>query len=666
MRMESIRIENLRAFCDEEIALDDYTCLVGANGAGKSTILTALNIFFRENVGSLNLHKLDKEDFHRADTTKPVKITVSFVDLSAEAQADFSDYFRQGKLIISAVAIWDDDAQCAEVKQYGERLVMRDLSPFFKAEGDGAAVAKLKEIYQALRQARPDLPAPGAKAAMKEALRAYEIARPEQCVLTPSEDQFYGVTKGNDRLRKYIQWVYVPAVKDAATEQGEGKSTALGALLERTVRSKVSFDEGIAGLRDEVLAKYQALLDEKQGHLKELSESLGKRLRSWSHPDARITVAWQQSDKAVGISNPLAEVIAGEGIFDGKISRFGHGLQRSFLIAILQELVNAGGTGCPRLLLGCEEPELYQHPPQTRHLASVLQKLSADNAQVIVSTHSPYFVSGRTFENVRVIRKDPVTHQSCSKQVKIAQLSALIAAANGHVPDPPNLTLAKVHQSLQPSLNEMFFAPVVVLVEGAEDLAYITAYLTLTDKLDEFRRLGCHIVPSNGKDSLIHPIAIAKLLSIPTFVIFDSDGHAKKPEHRRAHEADNRAILFLMDAAAVPFPDETVWNDKFVMWKSEIGKVVSEDIGTEDCKRIRDEVKTKYKLHGRGNTNKNMMFIGHVLAEAWDQGKRSATLQRLCDAMLKFGEQTHDAIAVPDPAPAIPAVAVAGNLQIMN
>ncbi len=32
MRIESIRIRNLRSFVDETIHLDDYTCLVGQNG----------------------------------------------------------------------------------------------------------------------------------------------------------------------------------------------------------------------------------------------------------------------------------------------------------------------------------------------------------------------------------------------------------------------------------------------------------------------------------------------------------------------------------------------------------------------------------------------------------------------------------------------------------
>jgi len=45
MKIESVRIENFRSFKDETIRFDNYTCFVGANGSGKSTVLNALNVF---------------------------------------------------------------------------------------------------------------------------------------------------------------------------------------------------------------------------------------------------------------------------------------------------------------------------------------------------------------------------------------------------------------------------------------------------------------------------------------------------------------------------------------------------------------------------------------------------------------------------------------------
>jgi len=54
MKLSKLRIENFRSFKDETIYFDDYTCLVGANGTGKSAVLTALNVFFRNNASTEN------------------------------------------------------------------------------------------------------------------------------------------------------------------------------------------------------------------------------------------------------------------------------------------------------------------------------------------------------------------------------------------------------------------------------------------------------------------------------------------------------------------------------------------------------------------------------------------------------------------------------------
>ena len=83
--------------------------------------------------------------------------------------------------------------------------------------------------------------------------------------------------------------------------------------------------------------------------------------------------------------------------------------------------------------------------------------------------------------------------------------------------------VAKIHQALQPALNEMFFATRLILVEGQEDIAYISTYLNLLGQWDEYRRTGCHLVPVNGKSQLLQPLVIAKNMGIPTFTIFDAD-----------------------------------------------------------------------------------------------------------------------------------------------
>jgi putative ATP-dependent endonuclease of the OLD family len=67
------------------------------------------------------------------ETTKPIEITVTFADLPSEAQSDFKDYVRQGKLIVSCSATFDSTSNRAEVRQFGQRLGIAALKPFFRA-----------------------------------------------------------------------------------------------------------------------------------------------------------------------------------------------------------------------------------------------------------------------------------------------------------------------------------------------------------------------------------------------------------------------------------------------------------------------------------------------------------------------------------------------------
>ena len=221
-----------------------------------------------------------------------------------------------------------------------------------------------------------------------------------------------------------------------------------------------------------------------------------------------LRVEWTgDPDKSVRIDQPFAHVVAGEDQFEGELSHLGHGFQRSYLLALLQEFAGANSASAPRLLLGCEEPELYQHPPQARHLAAVLRKLSGSNSQVIVSTHSPYFVSGNAFDDVRMVRKDQATGASQVTQVSYECSAADIGTATGHPFVKPSGALAKIHQLLQSTLGEMFFTQRLILVEGPEDIAYLTTYFALLEKEEEYRRLGCHLVPTNGKSQMIYAVA---------------------------------------------------------------------------------------------------------------------------------------------------------------
>jgi putative ATP-dependent endonuclease of the OLD family len=646
MKIESVRIQNFRSFHDETVEFDDYTCLVGPNGSGKSTVLTALNIFFREteNVAT-NLVELGREDFHQYKTEEPIQITVTFTNLNPDAQEELKAYVRQGKLIVSAVAQWNEKSQSAQVLQFGERLGIQEFRQYFEMDKAGAKAPELQKFYsEDLRSKFPALPAVKVKGQMEEALKTYESSNPELCSLIPSEDQFYGVSRGANRIEKYLQWVYVPAVKDAVSEQAETKTSAIGKLLARRVHAQLSLDGPVEGIKQEALAKYKELLASHESLLKDLSTSLNKRFQQWAHHDASLDLQWQDQGKAVSIAKPTAEVKAIEGLFKGDLARFGHGLQRSFIFALLEEASECKDDG-PRLVLGCEEPELYQHPPQARHLAAVLQRLSSGNAEVMVCTHSPYFVSGRSFENVRLACKAPDGSVNL-KRVKFENVATAVATVTGDIVAKPGGMAAKIDQEMESPVNEMFFSGFRVFVEGLEDVAYINSYLSLLDKWDEFRSLGGHIIPVQGKNHLVLALAIANEFKLPYYVVFDCDGDtpeddpARPTGRRNQHKKENTAIFRLAGVETPePFPEATVMTDGVAAWPTKLSDIIKVEIGNDKLGAAKDRVRNDYGINV-ADMEKNGLFIGYTMATAWEQGHQSATLSALCEEILKTARKT--------------------------
>jgi predicted ATP-dependent endonuclease of OLD family len=609
---------------------------VGPNGSGKSTILIALNIFFRNTGSSVtDLLNLSEEDFHLKNTTHAVKITLTFDRLSDDAKAALKAYVRHDQLVVSAVAVFDPVNQRAPVRQVGSRLVMGRFSDYFRAQENKAKAAELKKIYESIRKDFQDLPAPGSMDAMRAALRDFEELHPEQCELVEGETQFYGWTKGENLLRQFVQWVYLPAVKDPTSEQDEGRATALGAILERTIRSKVSFEQPLTELRKDATTRYQDILKKEQGVLDVLTESLTKKLRVWAHESTNVALKWHFNDQnSIKIAEPLARIFAGEYEFLGELGRLGHGLQRSLLVALLQELAETGDSGPENLLLGFEEPELYQHPPQARHMSSILEALSERRTQVIVTTHSPYFVSARGFPFIRMVRSSLSKKASIVSRYTHEQLADSLAKALKEAARSPTATMAAVEQIMQPSQNELYFTKVGVLVEGPEDVAYFSTYMNLLLSWSEFRRLGCHFIVASGKSNLSRPLAIARGLDIPAFAIFDGDNGDQADDNKR----NNRCLFELCGISdADPLPKEIVWGQNLIAWPNTIRHTISADVGEGKWNAADAVVRAKFGYEGI--KQKNQLVIAAILEELWSNGIKSGVLTEACEALLEFARK---------------------------
>jgi hypothetical protein len=514
---------------------------------------------------------------------------------------------------------------------------MEAFSEYFSAQEKKAKAADLKQIYESIRGKFQELPPSGSMEAMRAALRDYEEQHPEQCKLVEADTQFYGWSKGENLLKQFIQWVYLPAVKDPTSEQEEGRATALGAILERTIRAKVNFDQPLTELRGDATKRYMEILNKEQGVLDGLEDSLTKRLQAWTHPSTKVALQWHFNDQnSIKIAEPLARLFAGEHDFLGELGRLGHGLLRSLLVALLQELSESGDSGPEDLLLGFEEPELYQHPPQARHMSSVLEGLSENHTQVVITTHSPYFISAHGFPSIRMVRSDLSRKASLVSQYTPEMLAKALANALEEPPRSPTATMAAVEQIMQPSQNELYFTRIAVIVEGLEDVAFLSTYMKLLSRWPDFRRLGCHFIVASGKPNISRPLAIALGLGIPAFVIFDADNNATTQD--AGNQRNNQCIFRLCGIMDVdPLPKDIVWRDNLIAWPKTIKDAIVADYGEANWSDAHKAVKANFGYEGLNE--KNQLVITAMLEELWEKGIRSTVLERACNSILTFAKE---------------------------
>jgi len=513
MRLSRIEFTNFRCFTSEAIEISNYTSLVGPNNCGKSTVLRALNIFFGEG-GKAGA--VQASDFSVGNLDKPLSLLFEFSEVEGPAEEALSHYVRDGKVLFEIVASMSEEGLVSS-KCRGIRYGLLRVAPFFAAQ----RATDRKPLYESLVADGADLPKWKNLEEATAAVREYEKKFPEEFERLASEENAYGATGPVPILRRYLDWIYVPAVKDASAEASELRNSAFSKLIIFAIRAKVNFDEQISAIRLKAATQLKKMLVETEDIVNEVGAEIDREFRSLSTTPVSIALKWDDTESIV-LKEPNIRSMFKDGDLIESPEHFGHGIQRTYIMALLSVATKVQSKiENFKLIIGIEEPELYQHPPQAKFLSGALSDLADGNAQVLVTTHSPYFLTGRTFESIRSLKKKGNVTKIHSWSID--EQRQYCAARKGNAEIGANAALSGMDKSLRTNIAEMFFASKVVLVEGPEDEALITAYLKWKDLYSEFLMAGGHIVPTGGKSKMPMLIALARGMSIDVYSAFDFD-----------------------------------------------------------------------------------------------------------------------------------------------
>ena len=528
MLIKSLTVKNFRSILDETLCFDKITALVGANGSGKSSFLHALELFYATHP------KITPDDFYNKNTNNEITFSITFKDLPVDAKTKFSKYLRKDELTVERVFKFAEGK--IDFAYHGSTLQNPE---FRKIRYNNATDAR--PVYDQLRQKAKynTLPKWRNRDESIANMNQWEYDHPSQCEWSRDDGKFFGFSDvASGYLAKYIKILYIPAVRDASLDATEGKNSALADLIDIVIRNELMQKKEIQEFQKEFTEQYKKIFDtDTQKELLTLSDSLTETLNIYA-PKAKVNLLWKNLEN-FKIPSPSAIANLVEDGYSATVDRTGHGLQRVFIMTLLQYLAatnskiteNKDIADSPTIVLVIEEPELYQHPNSQRHISEICLALSKGDVggttskiQIVYSTHSPHFVGLDRINQIRLLKKRSHGGEQ-PKITKISSTSITKLAAELSKYHKKGFTeqnvLPRLHAIRNPWTNEGFFSKCVVLVEGDSDRAAILG--TAKASGISLEGSGTSVIPCSGKGNLDYVAIIFQQLEIPTYVVWDND-----------------------------------------------------------------------------------------------------------------------------------------------
>ena len=662
MKLESIRVRNYRSIRDATLELDALTVLVGANGAGKSSFVKTLELFWSGRPA------VAAEDYHYRNVENPIKITLSFGGMSKAERDAFEPYSPDGRLVVERAFEWADGA-CKP----GPTYVLRHRDSKLDAARDGGTV-EIKQFYaDNLRMFENKVLTKIAD--IKEEFKRNEAARHAELKRSPDPESTADLAGARpDWPRGLVKIMFVGAVRDASDEVQDSK-TSLITELTRAIADDLANSQKLSEFRDRASKKYGSIAEEvEKAELarveKNLSENLGNLIDGGA-----VKLSWP--DKTLEVKPPRTAVAVSEGGGTFAVERTGHGSQQALIMAMLQTLaagpgaaagLGGAGPGRPSLILAVEEPELYQHPIRQRYMARFLHELSAGTngqpIQVVCTTHSPHFACIDRLDGIRLIKKPSQggRQETRASRTSVGCITSALKAA-GKTPPAKSAFENTLKVIMTPWLNEGFFANTVVLVEGEADYAAILGTARLLGH--DFERIGILVIPCGGKLKMDKPMAIYRTLRVLTFAVWDGERNkrAKGPGQRsdagmckesadagsdkrksgsgahadpteRMNAGMNRHYLSLLGNKATDWPSGTYKN--CASFEDDLEKEIKDSVGDQLLGELLKEEMDMYQFDSEKTAMKKSPIMLCVLKKASDRGKPCRPLEKVVNAILKW------------------------------
>lgn len=622
MQLTELRIRNFQCFESISFRIGPMHAIVGANNAGKSTILRALDFLF-----NASAKKINTESFYHQDIGRRIEIEAIFTSLNQAENELLEPYLRPDgsfQLMRTAhVEQKDPDAEGAD--EVDIEIAAHYCKPLPKIEWLNPTVIDTKTVTDWWK-VRDSLVYK--KVSFAEVLGGVKpsVAMWKECAEKFAKDHlgeedYYDDwvpnPKGYSNVLKAAlpHFELIPAVRDATDESKVLKTNPFGRLIYEVLRTMD------AGLRAEIETALRAttvrLNRSDQGgraaRIEEVEVSIKGHLAEMMPAD--LELEFQAPTVEVLLTTPKIYIDDG---YRGSVENKGHGLQRAVIFAILRAyarfVTNKPDRPKRTFILGVEEPELYMHPTAQRTIRRVLRAIADQGDQVLFSTHSPLLVDVTNFDEIiRVQAPEPVKGRFAVGTTPSSFQLTIESLVKDLVQRFPNLEGKASAESLREryghaytaSRNEGFFAKKVVLVEGLTEAYSPPIYAEFLGV--DLNAQGIAVVECGGKGQMDRLFRVFNELGITCFVIFDYDGGNNEPGLRR----DTELLCGLVKRDIKGDPSKVEVTDRYacfpVKWEVDLKKEIA------DYDKL---IAQGYKLLGTSDSKPLIArYVAHVLTK---------------------------------------------------
>lgn len=491
MKIQKIIINNYKGInVPTEIELHDFSCIVGKNDAGKSTILKALDIFLNDNSVSI-----DDKNIYTQDNF--ISIEVAFLCQDEEITIDdaITSTFSNEELtdedsLLHIKKVWDISQKTIKPKVYIKRkkyeqgdfllLAERDLLRTCHEYGIETAKANGEEYNNKEKRSK---------------LREHHRVNDFEYIYDYEELP----TTGTTRLRKIHEEYkkYQPSFEYFRADSSLSDSDAsvqkyFKDRASKVLREQINTDDIERSIRDNI-----------ENSLRSITEKINAVLEEDEQVYAQVDFDWSKLiSTAFKCKKDDSNV---------PLTARGDGFRRITMMSYFEMLAQEKHRD--NMIFGFEEPETFLHPETQQLLYNKLKAMQENGYQVLITTHSPNIVAETDISDIIYVERNG--HDYSVLQNGLINIATIVKDLG----IKENNGLLRIFENIK----------VLFLLEGPDDVVawkHTAQQYKQANKINkDFDELGVLLIPVGGCDSVKHwmNFDIIQKINKPYFILLDSD-----------------------------------------------------------------------------------------------------------------------------------------------